>query len=109
MRIRIIHKPTAATVDGLDLHHYEAGFQYEVGTTLANLMLAHGWAEPVVDGKPALVVPLDEFAPDAKRHTPTSPNLQREYRSSPRDRAIAADRSSRTRKRHSDSTESDPQ
>jgi len=88
VRIRIIQSANASSVDGLDLTPYRVGFEYDVGTTLASLMLAQGWAEPVHDGRPALVVPLEEFAPDAKR------------RESPRglfpghvpiDRSIAAD------------------
>src|SRR5207248_1864207 len=49
MRIRIRHRPPVASVDGLQLDRFETGRLYEVGTMLGTLMLAEGWAEPVID------------------------------------------------------------
>jgi hypothetical protein len=48
MRVRItrqIHE----TVDGIDLTAFEVGQVYDVGTTVANYLLAAGYAIPVVE------------------------------------------------------------
>jgi hypothetical protein len=60
MRIRIRQKPTAASIDGLRLDRFEAGHLYDVGTTLGMLLLAEGWADPVVNEEPALLLPLSD-------------------------------------------------
>ena len=46
MRIRMIQRPSVASVDGLELIRFEPGKTYEVGTALGCLMLSEGWAEP---------------------------------------------------------------
>lgn len=97
MRIRVIQTPTQACIDGVRLDLFVVGCQYEVGNTLGAYLLAEGWAEPVDDFRPALAIPLDEFAPD---HRPGElANLQREqyppYYDGPH---IALDR--RRRRRH---------
>jgi hypothetical protein len=38
------------------------GGVYDVGTTLGNVMLSEGWAEPVADERPAIVVPIEEVS-----------------------------------------------
>jgi hypothetical protein len=97
MRIRVIHKPNVSSIDGIRLDLFQKGFQYDVGTTLAILFLAEGWGEPVVNEKPALVVPLDEMVGDVTNATPT--NLHREIYPPSVDFAVAADLRRRTRRR----------
>lgn len=46
--------------DGFDLRRFQVGQIYDVGTVLANLLLAEGWAVPVDVPEPALVVPLSK-------------------------------------------------
>ena len=99
MRIRVIQKPSTRSIDGIRLDRFEPGFQYEVGTTLGILFLAEGWAEPVVNEKPALVVPLDEMEHGAdNRSTPV--NLHREVCPPFLDYAVAADFRRRKGRRH---------
>lgn len=50
MRIRIVRKPTTPSIDGIRLDIFEPGGEFEVGPTLAALLLVEGFAEPVVDG-----------------------------------------------------------
>jgi len=38
MRIKVIQRPTQPTIDGLSLLHFEPGYLYDVGTTLAMVM-----------------------------------------------------------------------
>jgi len=65
MRIRILSKRLPSSIEGIDLQDFQYGNQYDVGTTLAGVLLAQGWAEPVADPEPALVIPLGEFKADA--------------------------------------------
>jgi len=70
MRIKVIQRPAAPSIDGLDLGRFEPGSVYDVGTSLGCLMLCEGWAEPVGADTPAQVVPLPASdlppnAPDA--------------------------------------------
>jgi hypothetical protein len=48
MRIKIVRTPVG-DVDGIELSQYKLGRQYDLGTMLATLFLAEGWAEPVDD------------------------------------------------------------
>jgi CheY-like chemotaxis protein len=59
MRIRILCR-AHGQADGVRLDRFEPGFIYDVGTTIANLLLAEGWAEPVADQRPAMVIPLPD-------------------------------------------------
>ena len=100
MRIKIIQKPTLREVDGIRLDVFEAGHEYDVGHSLGPLLLAEGWAEPVIPDEPAKVIPLGNGS-DSKTVAP--PNLHRElfppyYDASP---AVAADRRRRRRSRPS--------
>jgi hypothetical protein len=82
MRIRIVHKPTTASIDGLRLDHFEPGGQYEVGNSLGALMLAEGWAVPVAADAPAVVAPFSEtdpFAAPSYRDADAPANLTREH------------------------------
>lgn len=47
MRIRIVRAPTQPCIDGVRLDQFRVGCEYDLGTTLAGVMLAEGWAEPV--------------------------------------------------------------
>ena len=90
MRIRIVHQPSLPDVDGVDLTQFHVGREYDLGISLASVLLAEGWAEPIpldapppptpfgpedpftmrVIGRrqpPALV--RDEFQPPARRHS----------------------------------------
>lgn len=64
MHLRIRQRLTGS-IDGVQLDRFRAGVVYEVGTQLANLFFAEGWAEPVAkDGAPsrnaALVLVVDD-------------------------------------------------
>jgi CheY-like chemotaxis protein len=64
MRLRI-KRSLSGTIEGTDLSRFIQGLTYDVGTRLANVMLAEGWAEPVDDAErdePALVIPLSRFS-----------------------------------------------
>jgi hypothetical protein len=98
MRIRIIQKPTESCIDGLRLDKFVPGHLYEVGNMLGTLFLSEGWAEPVDDPEPALVIPLREFETDATEPVPK--NLIRESYPPYYDQssAIALDRRHRPRR-----------
>lgn len=51
MRLRIL-TAMKDKVDGTDLAHFEVGHVYDVGTSLANYLLASGYAEPVAEETP---------------------------------------------------------
>ena len=57
MRLRITQR-LSGSIDGIQLSRFEVGVTYEVGTTLANYLLAEGLAEPVDPSTPAIVVPI---------------------------------------------------
>jgi CheY-like chemotaxis protein len=70
MRVRICRQPAGA-IDGIPLEHFRAGLVYDIGTQLASVFLAEGWAEPVDEGEsrpvkppsarvPALVLVVDD-------------------------------------------------
>ena len=71
MRIRIIKKPQATSVDGLNVSKFIVGQQYDIGHAFGALFLAEGWAEPVDDFEPTLAVPLKKL--------PSPSNLTREF------------------------------
>jgi hypothetical protein len=48
--------------DGFDLRRFQVGQVYDVGTVLANLLLAEGWAVPIDVPEPALVIPLSKLS-----------------------------------------------
>ena len=93
IRIRITHQPTARSIDGIRLDQFYAGQEVELGDTLADYLLAEGWAEPVPLDQPAPVVPFSHDDPTdrvpSKRET-TQPRSQQ---------GIAADVFRRRRKR----------
>jgi CheY-like chemotaxis protein len=57
MRLRILTSPTG-TIDGVSLNKFHVGAVYELGTQVACVFLAEGWAELVADdGTPVFVCP----------------------------------------------------
>jgi CheY-like chemotaxis protein len=46
MRVRICRQPSGA-VEGMSVEHFRPGLIYDLGTQLASVFLAEGWAEPV--------------------------------------------------------------
>jgi CheY-like chemotaxis protein len=58
VRIRITQQPTG-TVDGIDLSKFLEGLSYDVGTTLANYLMAQRWAVPVNDSDATAVLSLN--------------------------------------------------
>jgi hypothetical protein len=60
VRVRIISRPTEASVDGVGLSDFRAGCVYALPTELATLMIVEGWAEPI-DGDADPVLPEFHF------------------------------------------------
>ena len=58
MRLKIT-KQLSESIDGLHLGRFEVGEVYDVGTALANYLLADGSAEPVIDQRAARGLPVD--------------------------------------------------
>jgi hypothetical protein len=61
MRVRIT-KPISGSIDGIQLGRFVIGLTYEVGTTLANYLLAEGAAVPSDQATAALVLPIHDVA-----------------------------------------------
>ena len=82
IRVQITKQPTVRSIDGIQIDTFRVGEVYDVGTSIATVLLAEGWAVPV---------PLDEAAPpdhfsekDPNLHAPyrdpdAPPNLTREH------------------------------
>jgi DNA-binding response OmpR family regulator len=47
MRLRICRR-LQGSIDGVALDHFQIGLIYEIGTQIASVLLAEGWAEPVL-------------------------------------------------------------
>jgi hypothetical protein len=64
LRLRIT-ETLSGSIDGIQLSRFQAGYVYELGTTLGNYLLALGAAEPVVEDVPVSILPPDKlmFAP----------------------------------------------
>jgi hypothetical protein len=96
MRLRITRQ-LRESIDGIQFSAFRPGYVYEVGTTIANYLLASGAAEPVGDDEPYLVLPPEKhlFYP-----TPTG-SAQRDHKPERQQvviaPAIAADRPPRRR------------
>jgi hypothetical protein len=76
MRIRILHIPRSACIDGIRLDQFVAGHYYDVSSTLGALLLCEGWAEPVENISAPMINPPREF--DANRTESTRGNLTRD-------------------------------
>ncbi len=46
MRLRICRRPQGS-IDGVALDHFQIGLIYDIGTQVASVLLAEGWAEPI--------------------------------------------------------------
>ena len=68
MRVRITQR-LSGSIDGIQLSRFVTGLTYDVGTTLANYLLAEGLAVPVDESTPALVLPIQ----DDSELTPENP------------------------------------
>lgn len=80
MRIKVIQKPPFDEADGIDLKRFIVGRHYEVGASIGALLLAEGWAAPVADTEPALLIPSAAADRSVERHADQNnpPNLFRE-------------------------------
>src|SRR5262245_9834962 len=59
MRLRITRQ-LRESIDGIQFSAFRTGYVYEVGTTIANYLLASGAAEPVEDDHPYLILPPEK-------------------------------------------------
>ena len=100
MRLRITRQ-LRESIDGIQFSAFRPGYVYEVGTTIANYLLASGAAEPVEDDHPYLVLPPEKhlFYPAPTVGVWARPTLQRRPVVMPP--AIAADRPARRRAQQS--------
>jgi hypothetical protein len=91
MRIRIVQKPAVTCIDGFRLDQFRPGHVYHLGSLMAGVFLAEGWAEPVDDQEPG------------RQDAPAIPrNLTREFFPPYYDgssSALAAEQASRRRAR----------
>jgi hypothetical protein len=55
-----ITKQLSGSIDGLHLGRFAVGEVYDVGTSLANYLLALGAAEPAIDARAARDLPMDD-------------------------------------------------
>jgi CheY-like chemotaxis protein len=60
VRLRILKTPPASELEGVHIGRYRQGLIYEVPNRVANVFLAEGWAVPVPDETPALILPPKE-------------------------------------------------
>ena len=59
MRLRITRQ-LRESIDGIQFSAFRPGYVYEVGSTIANYLLASGAAEPVADDHPYLILPPEK-------------------------------------------------
>lgn len=79
MRLRITRE-MSGNLDGVRLDSLKMGEVYDMGISLANYLMSCGFALPVVDERPARIVPLDQDAHDTVRSATSA------------DRSVMADR-----------------
>jgi hypothetical protein len=101
VRIRIVHIPTIAGIDGIRLDCFETGKEYEVGNSVGALLLAEGWAEPVPLDAPRPYLPFSDNDPFDSRvlYKDHPPNLSKDQTRPYLDRDVAADSRWRRRRR----------
>lgn len=61
MRLRIC-RPLRGSIDGVGIDHFQVGLTYEIGTQVASVLLAEGWAVPA-----SAVESADPLRPSPKR------------------------------------------
>lgn len=61
MRVRIT-QGLSGSIDGIQLTRFQEDHVYDMGISLASYLVALGYATPVADERPALVIPIDEAA-----------------------------------------------
>jgi len=71
MRVRITQR-LSGSIDGIQLSRFVTGLTYDVGTTLANYLLAEGLAVPVDESTPALVLPIQDDSELESKNPPPS-------------------------------------
>jgi len=71
MRVRITQR-LSGSIDGIQLSRFVTGLTYDVGTTLANYLLAEGLAVPVDESTPALVLPIQDDGELKSKNPPPS-------------------------------------
>jgi hypothetical protein len=74
MRVRITQHLTGS-IDGIQLGHFRVGEVYDMGPSLANYLMAIGYALPVLDERPALVTPLADLEMPRAQTTVDEPML----------------------------------
>ena len=57
MRLRICRRPEGS-IDGVAIDHLQIGLTYEIGTQVASVLLAEGWAE-ILDAGSLNVLPVE--------------------------------------------------
>ena len=78
MRLRITRE-MSGDLDGFRLDSFKIGEVYDIGTSLATYLMSCGFAVPVVDERPARIVPLDQaHAHDTVRSAALLPFSKRE-------------------------------
>jgi hypothetical protein len=80
MRLKTLRTPSSDELAGIDLRRFTPGHKYDVGNRLGAVMLAEGWAEPVPNDDPALLIPFSDTDAYMSRvmDRNSSPNLVRE-------------------------------
>jgi hypothetical protein len=102
IRVQIVRAPNIASIDGVQLDGFETGVVYDVGTSIAAVLLAEGWAVPVPIDAPVPPTPFSEADPCSTqpyRDPDAPPNLTREHYPPYLDRARAAELPPRMRTR----------
>ena len=47
-------------IDGIQLSRFKVGHTYDMPASLATYMMVSGWASPVAESGPAMLIPLDD-------------------------------------------------
>jgi hypothetical protein len=100
MRIRIVRRPLVTSIDGICLDHFIVGQEYEVGVVLASVLVAEGWAEPIISNIPKSAEPFSTDDPYDSRVIDANQKLVRHQSlgGTPHRRGTAAHRPKRTRR-----------
>src|SRR5262245_40426432 len=59
MRVRITRE-MSGDLEGLRLDSFKTGEVYDIGTSLTTYLMSYGFTIPIVDERPARIVPLDQ-------------------------------------------------